>query len=211
MQLNSDSGALPKALLDLIDAFSALPGVGRKTAERYAYACLKSDKTKSLQLADCLAKLHQDVKKCPVTFALIDASCDVSPLYDNPDRDKQTVAVVEDPFDVLALEATGLYKGTYHVLGGVISPIDGIGPEELHIPELIKRIQSDAVKEIILATNASVEGESTALYIQQQLEQAELTNLKISRLARGIPIGVDLEYADKITLGHALSGRKQVD
>lgn len=208
---NNNNGALPKALLDLIDAFSALPGVGRKTAERYAYACLKSDKSKSLNLADCLASLHQDVKKCPVTFALIDSDREVSPLYDNPDRDKQLVAVVEDPFDVLALEATGLYKGTYHVLGGVISPIDGIGPEELHIPELIKRIKEDNVREIILATNASVEGESTALYIQKQLDQANLTSLKISRLARGIPIGVDLEYADKITLGHALSGRNILD
>lgn len=203
--------ALPQALLNLIEAFSALPGVGRKTAERYAYACLKSNKAKSLQLAESLERLHSDVKKCPVTFALIDASDKVSPLYSDPVRDKQVVAVVEDPFDVLAIEDTGQFKGTYHVLGGVISPIDGIGPEELHIPELIQRIKSDAVREVILATNASVEGESTALYIQKQLEQANLTDVTISRLARGIPIGVDLEYADKITLGHALSGRKRVD
>lgn len=199
--------ALPRALVNLIDAFSALPGVGRKTAERYAYACLKSDKSKSIQLAQALESLHSDVKHCPVTFALIDSDDDVSPLYDGPGRDKQVVAVVEDPFDVLAIEATGQYSGTYHVLGGVISPIDGIGPDELHIPELINRLQQDNVREVILATNASVEGESTALYIQKQLATAGLTDLKISRLARGIPIGVDLEYADKITLGHALSGR----
>lgn len=204
------SNCLPQALFDLIDAFAALPGVGQKTAERYAYACLKSNPDKSRRLANALAGLHDNVKKCPVTFALIDATDEVSPLYDGPGRDKKVIAVVEDPFDVIALEDTGQYTGTYHVLGGVISPIDGVGPEELHIPELIKRIKQDEVTEVILATNASVEGESTALYIQKQLQQANIDNLKISRLARGIPIGVDLEYADKITLGHALSGRKQL-
>lgn len=208
---NSSSRALPHALTDLIDAFSALPGVGRKTAERYAYACLKSDRSKSVRLADCLSSLHDGIKRCPVTFALIDAEQDVSPLYNNPGRDKGIVAVVEDPFDVLAIEATGQFTGTYHVLGGVISPIDGVGPDELHIPELIKRLQVDHAREVILATNASVEGESTALYIQKQLDEAQIDGLTISRLARGIPIGVDLEYADKITLGHALSGRKRLE
>lgn len=210
MSPDNHDKALPAALVNLIDAFNALPGVGRKTAERYAYACLRGDKAKSLQLATALEALHRDVKRCPVTFALIDASDDVSPLYDGAGRDKQVVAVVEDPFDVLAIESTGQYNGTYHVLGGVISPIDGIGPEELHIPELIDRLSHDQVREVILATNASVEGESTALYIQKQLATAGLTDLKISRLARGIPIGVDLEYADKITLGHALSGRSSM-
>lgn len=207
-QLNKN---LPTALTDLIEAFNALPGVGRKTAERYAYACLKGDKSRAQRLATCLNNLHSGIKKCPVTFALIDSSDDVSPLYDSPSRDKQVVAVVEDPFDVLAIEATGQYTGTYHVLGGVISPIDGIGPSELHIPELINRLISDSVREVILATNASVEGESTALYIQKQLDEANIAGLSISRLARGIPIGVDLEYADKITLGHALSGRKKLE
>ena len=135
----------------------------------------------------------------------------MSPLYSDDRRNKQLVAVVEDPVDVLALESTGQYRGTYHVLGGVISPIDGIGPDQLHISELIDRLRRDRVKEVILATNASVEGESTALYIQRQLEEAKLADLMVSRLARGIPIGVDLEYADKITLGHALSGRKRLD
>ncbi len=207
MQQGKANGSLPRALINLIDAFASLPGVGNKTAERYAYACLKSDPKKSTKLAEALYRLHDDVKRCPVTFALIDASDAVSPLYSAPDRDRQTIAVVEDPFDVLALENTGQYRGTYHVLGGVISPIDGIGPEELHIPELVERINKDNVKEVILATNASVEGESTALYIQKQLEQNDLSDVKITRLARGIPIGVDLEYADQITLSHALSGR----
>lgn len=207
----SDYSALPRALNELIEAFSALPGVGFKTAERYAYACLKSDRSKSRQLASTLSTLHDKVKRCPVTFALIDADDEVSPLYSDDRRNKQLVAVVEDPFDVLALESTGQYQGTYHVLGGVISPIDGIGPDQLHISELIDRLRRDRVKEVILATNASVEGESTALYIQRQLEEAKLADLMVSRLARGIPIGVDLEYADKITLGHALSGRKRLD
>jgi recombination protein RecR len=120
------------------------------------------------------------------------------------------VAVVEEPFDVVALENTGQFKGTYHVLGGAISPIDGVGPAELHIPELIQRLKDDKVTEVILATNASVEGESTALYIQKQLEEADLAGAKITRLARGLPIGVDLEYADQITLSHALNGRREL-
>jgi recombination protein RecR len=113
--------------------------------------------------------------------------------------------VVAEPFDIVALEKTGQFNGTYHVLGGLVSPIDGIGPEQLHIRELVKRIEEDEVQELILATNASVEGESTALYIQQQLEG---TKVKITRLARGLPIGVDLEYADQITLGRALENRQ---
>lgn len=208
--MQSNKNFLPQALVDLIDAFNTLPGVGQKTAERYAYACLKGSDKNNQKLASSLSKIKSGVKLCPVTFALIDQSSEVSPLYDNSDRDKSIVAIVEDPFDVIALENTGQFKGTYHVLGGVISPIDGIGPEDLHIPELISRIQKDGVKEVILATNASVEGESTALYIQKQLTDYNLENLRVSRLARGLPIGVDLEYADKITLSHALSGRKLI-
>ena len=147
------------------------------------------------------------VHVCPVTFALIDPDMDVSPLYSDNTRNKQLIAVVEEPLDIVALERTGQYSGTYHVLGGAISPIDGVGPEQLHIPELIARIRSDEVTEVIIATNASVEGESTALFIQRQIEQAKLTT-KLTRLARGIPVGVDLEYADQITLSHALEGRR---
>lgn len=208
---NTDANSLPKALIDLIEAFSALPGVGKRTAERYAYACLKSQPAKSQTLAAALANLHDGVKKCPVTFALIDAGEDCSPLYSDETRNKQIIAVVEDPFDVIAIESTSQFNGTYHVLGGVISPIDGVGPESLHIPELVDRIQRDNVNEVILATNASVEGETTALYIQKQIENAGINSVQISRLARGIPIGVDLEYADKITLGHALAGRKTIN
>lgn len=198
---------LPKALTALIDEFGNLPGVGPRTAERYAYAALRREAGQSKRLAQALNELHQRVKTCPVTFALIDDGDDVSPLYTDSRRNRQLVCVVEEPLDIMALERTGQFDGTYHVLGGAISPIDGIGPEQLHIPELIERIKNDSVTEIIIATNASVEGESTALFLQRYIQEAGLT-LTVSRLARGIPVGVDLEYADQITLSHALEGRR---
>lgn len=197
--------SLPKALENLIEALGQLPGVGPRSAERFAYYLLKSDAHKSNKLAEALKQVHEGVKTCPVTYAFIDADQEVSVLYADPQRDKTIVALVADPFDIIALEKTSLFRGTYHVLGGLISPIDSVGPEQLHIIELKKRIKSDKVKEIILATNASVEGETTALYIQQELQSF---GVKITRLARGLPIGVDLEYADQITLGRALEGRQ---
>ncbi|MDB5181824.1 MAG: recombination protein RecR [Candidatus Saccharibacteria bacterium] len=196
---------LPPALTDLIEALGALPGVGPRTAERYAYFLLKHDTHVSARISDTLTHLHSGVGYCKKTFALISSNQELSDLYTDPRRDKQTIAVVAEPFDVVALEKTGQFSGTYHVLGGLVSPIDGIGPEQLHIRELISRIDEDGVKEIILATNASVEGETTALYIQQQIGGREV---KVTRLARGLPIGVDLEYADQITLGRALEGRQ---
>jgi len=196
---------IPPSLQELIEAMSNLPGVGPRTAERYAVYLLKSEPGKTQRLASSLEKLHKNVTYCPKTFALIEKDKRLSDLYTDPSRDKRIVAVVAEPFDIMALEKTGQYKGTYHVLGGLISPIDGIGPEQLHIKELIKRIDEDKVKEVILATNASVEGESTALYIQQQIGKRKV---KLTRLARGLPIGVDLEYADQITLSRALEGRQ---
>lgn len=195
---------LPPALQNVIDAIATLPGVGPRTAERYAYFLLKTDPVTAQHLADMLTKLHEGVGQCKKTFALVEKGKELSDLYTDPSRDKRLVAVVAEPFDIVALEKTGQFKGTYHVLGGLVSPIDGIGPEQLHIKELLKRIDEDKVKEIILATNASVEGESTALYIQQQIGNKKI---KVSRLARGLPVGVDLEYADQITLGRALEGR----
>ena len=200
---------LPKALTALIDDFGNLPGVGPRTAERYAYAVLRRDPKSAKQLARSLDRLHDHVKTCPKTFALIDASDEVSPLYADQGRNRQLVCVVEEPLDIIALERTKQFTGTYHVLGGVISPIDNIGPEQLHIPELIERINTDDVQEIIIATNASVEGESTALFLQHYIQEAGL-GTTITRLARGIPVGVDLEYADQITLTHALEGRKKL-
>lgn len=199
---------LPPALTDLIDAFGRLPGVGPRTAERYAYYLVRQDQDASEALAEALVKLKDGVAYCSKTFALVPAGQELSSLYTDPSRDKTTVAVVAEPFDVVALEKTGQYKGTYHVLGGLVSPIDGVGPEQLHIKELVKRIDEDKVKEVILATNASVEGESTALYIQQQIGSKR--KVKITRLARGLSVGVDLEYADQITLGRALEGRQAI-
>lgn len=195
---------LPPALTELIESFGALPGVGPRTAERYAYFLLKSDQSNGKRLAKASETIHDKVSYCKKTFALVEKGKELSDLYTDPSRDKQLVAVVAEPFDILALEKTAQFKGTYHVLGGLVSPIDGVGPEQLHISELIKRINEDKVKEIILATNASVEGESTALYIQKQIGDKKV---KITRLARGLPVGVDLEYADQITLGRALEGR----
>jgi len=198
---------LPKALEKTIDAFGSLPGVGPRTAERYAYWALKNNKKYALTIASALESIHDSIKVCPRTFALIDSNLAISPLYSDPSRDKSVIAVVAEPFDIVALEKIGVFHGTYHVLGGLISPIDGISPEALHIPELLTRIDEDNVKEIILATNASVEGETTAMFIQQQIENKDIT---LTRLARGLPIGVDLEYADHITLQRALEGRTNV-
>lgn len=199
---------LPKALMQLIEELGALPGVGPRTAERYAYALLRREPSGAANLAQAIDVLHNKVDYCPKTFALIEKGQEVSPLYSDPERDKTLVAVVEEPLDVIALERTGQFKGTYHVLGGVISPLDDIGPQQLHIPELIQRLQEDKVKELILAMNASVEGESTALYLRRHI--GDRNDLRITRLARGLPVGVDLEYADQITLGHALEGRQRL-
>jgi recombination protein RecR len=201
---------LPKALLHLIDELGKLPGVGPRTAERYAYDLLRRDPHVAARVAHAITHLHAGVAYCPKTFALIEKDQKLSPLYTDPARDKTLVAVVEEPLDVVALERTGQFKGTYHVLGGVISPIDGVGPEQLHIPELLQRIKDDTIKEINLATNASVEGESTALYLQRQISDAGHGAVRVTRLARGLPVGVDLEYADQITLGHALEGRQNI-
>lgn len=195
---------LPPALTELIEAFGSLPGVGPRTAERYAYYIVRHDPLTAAKLSGSLTHVHAAIAYCPKTFALISSDQEYSDLYTDPSRNKQVIAVVAEPFDIVAIEKTGQFKGTYHVLGGLISPIDGVGPEQLHIHELLKRIDEDSVEEIILATNANVEGETTALYIQKQLDGKNVT---ITRLARGLPIGVDLEYADQITLGRALEGR----
>lgn len=203
------SSILPKPLEELIEAFGSLPGVGPRTAERYALSVMRGNQQRAKQLSASLANLHDEIKLCPITFMIIGKDEAESNLYSSDKRDKKTIAVVEDPLDVVALEKTNQFQGTYHVLGGALSPIDGINPEQLHIPELIARIRSDEATELILATNASVEGESTALYIQKAIQDADL-KLNVSRLARGIPVGLDLEYADIITLKHALEGRTSI-
>lgn len=200
---------LPQALSDAIEALGHLPGVGARTAERYAYFLFKNSPRVAKDIAVTLASLHDGVKSCPVTFALININDEVSEFYNDPERDKSTILVVEEPLDIYTIEQTKGYHGTYHVLGGAISPIDGITPDQLHIKELLARIEPDSVKEIIIATNPSVEGESTALLLQKMLHE-KYPDVKVTRLARGLPLGVDLSYADQITLSAALENRTSI-
>ena len=200
---------LPSALNAVIDALGRLPGVGSRTAERYAYFLLKSNPDIAQNIANSLSELHNGVKSCPITFAIMDAKEEVSPLYEDPSRDKSVVLVVEEPLDIYAIEHTKAFKGTYHVLGGAISPMDGITADQLHIKELIARVEADDVKEIIIATNPSVEGESTAVLLDKLLHE-KYPDLQITRLARGLPLGVSLEYADQITLTSALNNRTKL-
>ena len=197
---------LPTALINVIEALGRLPGVGPRTAERYAYYLFRANPKVAETIAEAVSGLHSGVKTCPVTFALIDSDDEYSEFYTDPARDKTTVLVVEEPLDIYAIEQTHGYKGTYHVLGGAISPIDGVTPDQLHIGELVKRVNDDNVKEVIIATNPSVEGESTALYLEKILHEQN-PNLTLTRLARGLPLGVDLSYADQITLSAALENR----
>lgn len=192
---------LPKALERLIEEFNTLPGIGPRTAERLAFFALKNGRAGSQSLAAALEAVH-DVESCQICHNLAEST--TCRICNNDSRDRQFLAVVEEPLDVAAIEKTGAFKGMYHVLGGVISPIDGVGPQQLNIRSLIKRVQGGDFTEIILATNPSTEGEATALYIQKLLPQ----NIKVTRLARGLPMGSDLEYADQLTLGRALEGRQ---
>ena len=198
---------LPKALDDLIEAFGLLPGVGQRTAERYANSLLKRNPEVSEQLARSLNDLHQKIGFCQKTFALVSKDQKYSELYTDPKRDRTIIAVVAEPFDIYAIEKTNQYHGTYHVLGGLLSPLDNISANQLHIKELLDRIKEDQVTELIIATNASVEGESTALYLRSLIKDKLL---KVSRLAQGLPIGLDIEYADMITLGRAIEGRTTI-
>ena len=200
---------LPSALTDVIEALSRLPGVGSRTAERYAYFLLKADQNVAKNIAASLEHLHNGVKSCPKTFALMSNNDELSPLYDDPRRDKTTVLVVEEALDIYAIENTKSYDGTYHVLGGAISPMDGITADKLHLKELIARVEEDQVQEIIIATNPSVEGESTAVLLEKLLHE-KYPELKITRLARGLPLGISLEYADQITLSSALTNRTKL-
>jgi recombination protein RecR len=194
---------VPSSVERLITELGKLPGVGPRTAERLAFHILRGDQAKASALGAAIDGLHGGVRNCRICFNFAEAEeCEVCR---SDTRSRSIVAVVEEPFDVVAIEKTGLYQGLYHVLGGVISPIDGMGPERLEIDSLLSRVRTGDVEEIILATNPSLEGESTAMYIRQQLES---TGVKLTRLARGLPVGGDLEYADQITLGRALQGRQ---
>jgi recombination protein RecR len=194
---------VPKSVERLIEELGRLPGVGPRTAERLAFFILRNDPSRASSLGAAVDSLHAGVRSCRICFNFAEGNeCEVC---SSAQREHNIIAVVEEPFDVVAIEKTGLYQGLYHVLGGVISPMDGIGPDQLQIDSLVRRIEKDGIEEIILATNPSLEGESTAMYIRHQLEA---TGVKLTRLARGLPVGGDLEYADQVTLGRALQGRQ---
>jgi recombination protein RecR len=194
---------VPRSVEEVIEAFGKLPGVGPRTAERLAFHLLRSEPTKATVLGAALEGLHAGVRPCTVCYNF--AEREVCEICDSSERTASVIAVVEEPFDVVAIEKTGQYQGLYHVLGGVISPMDGVGPDRLQIASLVARVRAGGVEEVILATNPSLEGESTAMYIRSQLEDTRVT---LTRLARGLPVGGDLEYADQVTLGRALQGRQ---
>lgn len=194
---------VPQAIEDLNTELGKLPGVGPRTAERLTFHLLKSDPTRTSALSQVLSQLHDRVGSCQRCYTF--AEGELCSVCLSPDRQTTVIAVVEEPFDVVAIEKTGLYQGLYHVLGGVISPMDGVGPDRLQIESLVNRIEQESIAEVILATNPSLEGESTAMYIRQRLDGRAV---KLTRLARGLPVGSDLEYADQITLGRALQERQ---
>ncbi|MDX9992781.1 MAG: recombination mediator RecR [Anaerolineales bacterium] len=199
---------LPDPIQNLITAFERLPGIGPKSASRLAFHLLRTSEDVSTQLAEALLALKSQTAFCPECFNIMLAGREVCEICANPQRENALICVVEEPLDVLALERVGAFKGKYHVLHGVMSPIEGIGPDDLKIKPLLARVARGGVSEIILATNPSMEGDATALYLRQQLQQF---GVHITRLARGLPAGGDLEYADQNTLLRALSGRQEMN
>ncbi len=191
------------ALDNLTDSFSRLPGIGKKSALRIANYLLKTDKTFNLRFAEQIAVLQDKIKPCSICGAWTEN--DPCPVCSNPLRDKSLICVVEQPQDVQTIENSHEFNGLFHVLGGVIAPLDGVGPDQLSIAALIARVQSGGVKEVIIATNPTVEGDTTALYVQRLLTTQ--TGVKVTRLASGLPVGGDLEYADKLTLARSFRGR----
>lgn len=198
---------LPLPVQNLIDSLSRLPGIGPKTASRLAFFLLRGQSGLSQQLADALINLHSATGMCPQCFSITLADQKLCDICADPRRDPAVICVVEEALDVLALERTAGYQGHYHVLHGVLSPIEGIGPDDLKIKPLIERVKLGTVNEVILATNPSMEGDATALYIKQQLASL---GVRTTRLARGLPMGGDLEYADQNTILRALSGRQEM-
>ena len=195
---------IPRAVLDLIEAFQRLPGIGPKTAARLTFYLIHAPAEQSENLSEAASNLKKNTTLCSKCKNI--AEVDPCSVCDDPDRDRTKICVVEEALDVLSLERSGAYRGLYHVLGGVISPLNNIGPEELFIADLLPRLKNGGVEEVILATNPNMEGEATAMYIQRMLKPFKL---EITRIARGIPIGADIEYADDITLRRALEGRKE--
>jgi recombination protein RecR len=195
---------IPDNVQNLIDEFAKLPGIGPKTAQRLAFYLLRSSETDVQRFGEAAIGLKKDLKICKTCCNIsIEDECQVCA---DSGRDKTLICVVGEPLDIVAVEKTGHFKGVYHVLGGVISPVEGIGPDDLYIQELVNRAKSGDITEIILATNPNLEGETTALYIQKVISPL---GVKVTRLAHGLPVGGDLEYADEITLSRAIEGRRE--
>jgi len=199
------ANALPKPVQQLINEFARLPGIGPKSAARLTFYLLRIGDEQAIELADALRDLVERTQFCSVCFNITEA--DPCELCSDPNRDDHLLCVVEEPLDVLAIERSRAFHGRYHVLHGAISPVEGVGPEDLRIEELLARVSQSTFQEIILATNPTLEGESTALYLQRRLGDSVP---KLTRLARGLPVGGDLEYTDEITLGRALEGRQEL-
>jgi recombination protein RecR len=198
---------LPDSLQSLINALERLPGIGPKSASRLAFYFLRAPEEVAQDLAFALSQLKANTALCQECFNITEAGRERCEVCESSERDGSLVCVVEEALDVLALERTGGFQGKYHVLQGVLSPIEGIGPDDLKIKQLVARVAMGEIKEVILATNPSMEGDATALYLRQHLEPL---GVKVTRLARGLPVGGDLEYADQNTLLRALSGRQEL-
>ncbi|TFB12325.1 recombination protein RecR [Candidatus Marinimicrobia bacterium MT.SAG.3] len=197
--MSSSSPLLEK----LVSELSKLPGIGRKSAQRLSFYFLKQSKSEVEELARTLIEVKDKIISCETCFNYTEISpCSIC---SSEHRNRSVICVVEEPTDLMAIERSGEYKGLYHVIGGVISPLDGIGPEDLHIKELLNRL--DSVEEVIIATNPSIEGETTTLYLQREIKKQ---NIKVSRIARGIPMGSALEHADQVTLVRAFEGRMEI-
>lgn len=196
---------LPQPVQQLIDAFARLPGIGPKSASRLTFYLLRAANNEATELAEALQELKERTRFCSQCFNITEE--DPCLICADENRDEGLLCIVEEPLDVLAIERSRAYNGRYHVLHGAISPVEGIGPEDLKVEELIQRVQRGTFTEIILATNPTLEGESTALYLQRRLSGE---SIKLTRLARGLPVGGDLEYTDEITLGRALEGRQEI-
>ena len=196
---------LPETVDRLINEFARLPGIGPKSASRLTFYLLRASGDQALDLAEALQDLKERTRFCSVCYNITEQ--DPCLICQDDTRDAHFLCVVEEPLDVLAIERSRAFNGRYHVLHGAISPVEGIGPEDLRVEELIKRVQDGAFSEIILATNPTLEGESTALYLQRRLADSDI---RLTRLARGLPVGGDLEYTDEITLVRALEGREEL-
>jgi len=194
-----------RALEELVGLLTRLPGIGRKSALRVAYHLLKADPALSEALADKIRDLKSSVAFCSICGSYTES--DPCPVCSSPAREKGVICVVEQPQDVLTIEASREYRGVYHVLGGLISPLDGVGPEDLRMRDLVARVGAGGVSEVVVATNPTVEGDTTALYVKRLLES---TGVPVTRLATGIPVGGDLEYADRLTLARSFRGRTKL-